>query len=246
MSLERLDKVISQQGVLSRSEVKKAILRGRVTVNDIVEKSYSRKINTESDTVALDGESINLEKYIYLIMNKPAGVVCATEDKREKTVIDIIPQEYKRKGLFPVGRLDKDTEGLLIITNDGDFAHRVTSPSKKVYKTYNAVIDSPINEDDIRAFEDGIVFKDGTICQKAYLSTIKTSDKTEEKYTVQVKICEGMFHQVKKMLLVRGKKVLFLKRIGIGNLFLDSTLNKNEVKLMSDLDKNNIFVDEMY
>ena len=242
MSLERLDKLIAQQGVLSRSEVKKAILRGRVTVNDIVEKSYSRKINTESDIVALDGENISLEKYIYLMMNKPAGVVCATEDKREKTVIDIIPQEYKRKGLFPVGRLDKDTEGLLIITNDGNFAHRVTSPGKKVYKTYNAVIDSPINKDDIKAFEQGIVFKDGTVCQKAYLKAVESS----ENYTVQVKICEGMFHQVKKMLLVRGKKVLFLKRISIGSLILDSKLDKSGVRKLSDLDKNNIFIDEVH
>ncbi len=242
MSLERLDKMLAQQGVLSRSEIKKAIAKGRVTVNGIVEKSYNRKINTDSDMVTLDGNEVLFEKYVYLMMNKPAGVVCATEDKREKTVIDIIPQEYKRKGLFPVGRLDKDTEGLLIITNDGDFAHRVTSPNKNVYKTYNAVIDSPINNDDIKAFEEGIVFKDGTQCKKAYLRIINES----QPYTVQVKISEGMFHQVKKMLLVRGKRVLYLKRESIGNLHLDSNLPNGEVKKMSILDINNIFVDEMH
>lgn len=242
MSLERLDKMLACQGMLSRNEIKKAILNGRVTVNGIVEKSYSRKIDTENNVVTLDNKEIGFEKYIYLIMNKPAGVVCATEDKKERTVIDIIPQSYKRRGLFPVGRLDKDTEGLLIITNDGDFAHRVTSPKKKVYKTYHAVIDSPINEDDIKAFEQGIVFKDGTICQKAYLKSVESS----ENYTVEVKICEGMFHQVKKMLLVRGKKVLYLKRIGIGKLFLDVDLTKSRVKRLSDLDINNIFVDEMH
>ena len=141
-----------------------------------------------------------------------------------------------------MGRLDKDTEGLLIITNDGDFAHRVTSPAKNVYKTYNAVIDKPINDDDIKAFEQGIVFKDGTICQKAYLKAVELS----ENYTVEVKICEGMFHQVKKMLLVRGKQVLYLKRVSIGNLDLDVNLNKSEVKKLSISDINNIFVDEMH
>ncbi|MEE1126322.1 MAG: pseudouridine synthase [Acutalibacteraceae bacterium] len=242
MSLERLDKMLAQQGVLSRSEIKKAITRGRVTVNGIVEKSYNRKIDTDKDLVTLDGNEVLFEKYVYLMMNKPAGVVCATEDKREKTVIDIIPQEYKRKGLFPVGRLDKDTEGLLIITNDGDFAHKVTSPNKNVYKTYTAIIDSPINDDDIKAFENGIVFKDGTSCKKAYLKAVNLS----EPYTVQVKISEGMFHQVKKMLLVRGKQVLYLKREGIGNLCLDGELANGDVKKMSILDINNIFVDEMH
>lgn len=242
MSLERLDKLLAQQGLLSRSEIKKAILKGRVTVNGAVEKSYSCKIDTYNDAVTLDGKEISFEKYVYLMMNKPAGVVCATEDKRERTVIDIIPQEYKRKGLFPVGRLDKDTEGLLIITNDGEFAHRVTSPNKKVYKTYHAVIDSPINEEDIKAFEQGIVFKDGTVCQKAYLKSVESF----ENYTVEVKICEGMFHQVKKMLLVRGKRVLYLKRIGIGKLFLDVNLAKSKVKRLSNSDINNIFIDEMH
>lgn len=242
MSLERLDKLLAQQGLLSRSEIKKAILKGRVTVNGAVEKSYSCKIDTDNDAVTLDSKEISFQKYVYLMMNKPAGVVCATEDKRERTVIDIIPQKYKRKGLFPVGRLDKDTEGLLIITNDGEFAHRVTSPNKKVYKTYHAVIDSSINEEDIKAFEQGIVFKDGTVCQKAYLKSVESS----ENYTVEVKICEGMFHQVKKMLLVRGKRVLYLKRIGIGELFLDVNLAKSEVKRLSNSDISNIFVDEMH
>ena len=242
MSLERLDKLLAQQGELSRSEVKKAILKGRVAVNGAVEKSYSRKINTSTDTVTLDNNKISFEKYIYLIMNKPAGVVCATQDKKEKTVIDIIPDEYKRKDLFPVGRLDKDTEGLLIITNDGDIAHRVTSPNKKVYKTYHAVIDSPINDDDIKAFENGIVFKDGTVCKKAFLKSINN----QKDYTVEVKICEGMFHQVKKMLLVQGKRVLYLKRISIGNLFLPVTLPKGEVVKLDYLDISNIFVDRLH
>ncbi len=242
MSLERLDKLLAQQGTLSRSEVKKAILKGRVAVNGAVEKSYSRKINTDTDIITLDNNEISFEKYIYLIMNKPPGVVCATQDKKGTTVIDIIPNGYKRKDLFPVGRLDKDTEGLLIITNDGDFAHKVTSPNKKVYKTYHAVIDQPINDDDIKAFENGIIFKDGTVCKKAFLKSLEAT----KNYTVEVKICEGMFHQVKKMLLTRGKRVLYLKRIAIGNLFLPVTLDKGEVIKVNYSEISDIFVDELH
>lgn len=242
MSFERVDKLLASQGTASRSDVKKIIYKGRVTVNGSVIKQCNYKVNTDTDVVAVDGSILEIKKHIYLMMNKPAGVVCATKDKTDKTVIDLIPEQYKRKGLFPVGRLDKDTEGLLIITDDGDFAHRVTSPTKKVYKTYQAVIDSDIDENDIAEFEKGVVFKDGTVCEKAFLRQI-SDEKTP---LVEVKICEGMFHQVKKMLLTRGKKVIFLKRVAIGNLKLDETINKSAVKELSFLDINNIFVDEMH
>ncbi|MCI6006699.1 MAG: pseudouridine synthase, partial [Ruminococcus sp.] len=151
MGLVRLDKLLASQGTASRSDVKKLIYKGQVTVNDVVVKSPNAKVNTDSDVVKLNGEVVGAEEFVYYMMNKPAGVICATQDKHEKTVIDIVPAKYKRKGLFPVGRLDKDTEGLLLITNDGDFAHRVTSPNKEVYKTYYALIDSPISNDDIEA-----------------------------------------------------------------------------------------------
>lgn len=242
MSLERIDKLLASQGTASRSDVKKFIYKGRVTVNGTIIKQCNYKVNTDTDTVAVDGDTLEINKHIYLMMNKPAGVVCATKDKTDTTVIDLIPLKYKRKGLFPVGRLDKDTEGLLIITDDGDFAHRVTSPRKKVYKTYHAVIDSYINKEDIAEFEKGIVFKDGTVCEKAFLRQLN-DDKTP---LVEVKICEGMFHQVKKMLLTRGKKVIYLKRVAIGNLKMYDTINKSEVKQLSFLDINNIFIDEMH
>lgn len=242
MKLERLDKFISNQVTTGRAEIKKKIYMGQVTVNGKVVTSPSAKINPESDIVALDGVEINFKEHIYLMMNKPAGVVTAVTDKNDKTVIDIVPEQFKRKGLFPVGRLDKDTEGLLIITNDGDFAHKVTSPNKNIYKTYHATIDSEITQDDIDAFERGIVFKDGTICKKAFLKPLKTHDEI----VVEVKICEGMFHQVKKMLIVRGKKVLYLKRVAIGNLILSDDMHKKDVVELDKLEINNIFIGEMH
>lgn len=242
MSLERLDKLLASQGTASRSDVKKLITKGKVTVNGITVKNGSVKVNPEQDIIVADGETLNTKKHIYLMMNKPSGVVSATEDNFDKTVIDIIPQKYKRKGLFPVGRLDKDTEGLLIITDDGDFAHKVMSPKHNVYKTYYAEIDSEIDQSDIDAFERGIVFKDGTVCKKAFLRKITGGEHP----TVEVKICEGKFHQVKKMLLTRGKKVIYLKRTAIGKLELDVTLNKGEIKKMNILDINNTFVSDLY
>ncbi|MEF2920135.1 MAG: pseudouridine synthase [Acutalibacteraceae bacterium] len=242
MSKERLDKLIATQGMASRSDVRKMIYKGQVVVNGVAVKSPSVKVDTEKDVVEVDGNIISVSKYIYLMMNKPSGVVSATQDNIDKTVIDIIPVEYKRKGLFPVGRLDKDTEGLLIITDDGDFAHKVMSPNKKIYKTYVAQLDSPVDEQDIQAFANGIEFRDGTKCRPAILSVVNN----EKAPTAQVKVCEGMFHQVKKMFAVRGKKVVNLKRIAIGSLKLDDTIAKGEVKKLGDLDINAIFIDEMH
>ena len=242
MSVERIDKLLASQGTKSRSDVKKLIKSGAVTVNGEKIKDFSMKINPEKEEVCIYGKPVSIAGYVYLMMNKPAGVVCATRDKKEKTVIDIIPEEFRRKDIFPVGRLDKDTEGLLIITNDGEFAHKVTSPEKNIYKTYHAVTDSSINDSDIEAFENGIMFRDGTKCRKAFLRQL--NDETNP--LVEVRICEGMFHQVKKMLAVRGKNVLYLKRIAIGKLYLDSALNKNEVKHLNDIDKLNIFLDELH
>ena len=235
---QRLDKFLSSQGVGSRSEVRKLIGKGKVCVNGKTVNNKEYKVDIQTDHITVDGIEIIYKKYIYLLMDKPSGVVCAVSDRTEKTVIDILPEEYRRKGLFPVGRLDKDTQGLLIITNDGDFAHRITSPKTHLYKTYHAVIDSGISQEDIQAFESGIVFKDGTKCQKAFLKPLEEGKNP----LVEVRICEGMFHQVKKMLLTRGKKVLFLKRTAIGNMTLDSILNKRRFVEMNYLEiKGRIF-----
>lgn len=239
---QRLDKFLSSQGVGSRSEVRKLIGKGKVCVNGKTVNNKEYKVDIQTDHITVDGIEIIYKKYIYLLMDKPSGVVCAVSDRTEKTVIDILPEEYRRKGLFPVGRLDKDTQGLLIITNDGDFAHRITSPKTHLYKTYHAVIDSSISQEDIQAFESGIVFKDSTKCQKAFLKPLEEGKNP----LVEVRICEGMFHQVKKMLTVRGKNVLYLKRVAIGGLYLDSALTKNSVRTLNDLDILTIFVDELH
>ena len=175
-------------------------------------------------------------------MNKPAGVVSATTDNHDKTVIDILPKEYQRKGLFPAGRLDKDTEGLLIITDDGDFAHKMLSPKKHVEKTYIAKLDKPINDETVKSFEKGIIFADGTKCMPAKLESVPDSDNM----TAKVTICEGKFHQVKKMFLCCGINVVHLQRISIGNLYLDSKLPIGSCKLLTILDKELIFIGNIH
>ena len=222
---QRLDKVLSSQSTYSRSEIKKMMKNGQITVNGISVQKSDIKINPERDTVAVNGKTVCLKQYIYLLMDKPSGVVCAVSDKKDTTVIDIIPEEYKRKGLFPVGRLDK-----------------ITSPKTNLYKTYHAVIDSDITPEDTEAFENGIVFKDGTKCRKAFLRQLPNTEEP----TVEVKICEGMFHQVKKMLAVRGKKVIRLRRTAIGNLCADSIFHKRKIIEMDYLELYRILFDKLH
>ena len=169
------------------------------------------------------------------MMNKPQGVVSATEDNRDKTVIDLVPDEFYRKGLFPAGRLDKDTEGLLLITDDGDFAHRMLSPKSGIYKRYYAEVDGEITGDTVKAFEKGIVFADGTKCLPGKL-------EIKGKNSGFVEICEGKFHQVKKMFLVCGLNVTYLKRISIGNLKLDSKLPIGKCRELEKTEQAAIFV----
>lgn len=171
--MERLDKIISSQRADGRKEVQKLIKSGAVLVNGKICKKPDAKIDPDKDEIVVDGQALNYSKYIYIMMNKPAGVVSATEDRQFKTVIDIIPEDMKRKGLFPVGRLDRDTEGLLLITDDGDFAHSITSPKKHVDKKYVAKLDGEITEDTVKAFSDGIEFSDGTKCRSAVLECDK-------------------------------------------------------------------------
>jgi len=238
VALQRIDKMLSSQGIGSRSDIKIMVKKRLIYVNNVPIKDSGLKVDIDMDTVTVNGERVEYKEYIYIMMNKPQGVVSATADKKQKTVIDLIPPQLQRKGLFPVGRLDIDTEGLLIITNDGELAHNVLSPKKKVYKHYLATLDNYVTGDDIQAFADGIVFNDGTKCQPAQLEVIKNGENA----TVLVKICEGMFHQVKKMFLTRRKKVLFLKRLQIGGLKLDSNLNKGNCKEISKVDINDIFM----
>ncbi len=239
--MDRIDKILVSQGIGSRREVQKRIKSGEVTVNGEIIRKPEFKANAENDEIAVLGKVLNYSEHIYIMMNKPAGVVSASNDNHDKTVIDILPDEYKRKGLFPAGRLDKDTEGLLIITDDGDFAHRMLSPKKHVDKRYIARLDGEITEKIIQNFKQGIIFADGTKCLPAKLEIYNNDKKTG-----LVTICEGKFHQVKKMFISCGLNVVHLQRISIGDLYLDGNLPIGGCKLLTNLDKKLIFVGNLY
>lgn len=232
--LERLDKIISTQTNYSRKEIKQLAKKGEIRVNSIICKTSDMKVNPDVDVITVCEEKIEYKQFVYYMMNKPKGVLSASNDKNALTVVDILPDELKRKNLFPAGRLDKDTTGLLIITDDGDFAHRMLSPSKKVYKHYIATLEQPIVDGTKEKFESGIVLADGTVCQKAFFEQLQ-SDKA------LVKICEGKFHQVKKMFLACGSVVKELERIQIGELRLDSKLAQGQARELSLSEKQDIF-----
>lgn len=213
----RLDKFISSQLNISRKEARAAILRGRAAVDGTTVRAADFKIDENADSVTFDGQALSYKKHIYIIMNKPRGVLSASDDKRQRTVIDLIPENLRRNGLFPVGRLDKDTTGLLIITDDGDFAHRVLSPKKEIFKTYIAVLDGEITPDMPEKFLNGIVLADGTKCRRAFLRRV-------DKNTAEIKICEGKFHQIKRMFGTVGLGVNALERTAVGNFYLPEDL----------------------
>ena len=229
MKKERIDKLIASQGLLSRNDVKTMIKRGEVSVNGVVIKDSSVKVSYEDDIV-VNGKPLKQTEFTYIMLNKPKGVVSASEDKRDKTVVDILPDELKRKNLFPAGRLDKDTTGFCLITDDGDFAHRILSPSRHVDKTYIATVDKKINFANARkAFKDGIVLADGTVLLSADLELL--SDDDNQSFKVVIK--EGKYHQVKRMFASLGTTVTELKRISIGGLALDDNLEEGEARLLT-------------
>ena len=218
---ERLDKFIASQTALSRKEVQRAVRDKRVTLNGSAVKSADMKIDPRTDSVVLDGAVITYKEHVYYMLNKPPGVVSATEDRTEKTVIDLLPPELRRAGLFPAGRLDKDTTGLLIITDDGDYAHRMLSPNKHVVKSYRATLDKEPREDIAAAFARGVTLADGTVCKSAEASLIGGTD-------VFVRISEGKYHQVKRMFAALGYHVEALRRVRIGALGLDESLKEGD------------------
>lgn len=189
--MERLDKILVSQGIGSRREVQKLIKKKAVVVDGAVIVKPEFKIDPENCEITVNGQALDFKKHIYIMMNKPAGVLSATEDSSQKTVLDLLPDELKRKGLFPVGRLDKDTEGLLIISDDGEFAHKLLSPKNHIYKRYYVELDGDLSEDMIKNFKNGIKLKDGTEFLPAKL-------EIADKRKAYVEICEGKFHQVKK------------------------------------------------
>lgn len=214
----RLDKYLADMGIGTRSEVKKMIQKGQITVNNQSVKKPETKIDTKLDHVCYQGNEVAYAEFEYYMLHKPAGVISATEDKKDRTVLDLI--DHKRKDLFPVGRLDKDTEGLLLITNDGQLAHRLLSPTKHVDKIYFARIDGEVTMDDVHTFSKGIDIGDEKPTLPAELTILKAGNESE----IQLKITEGRFHQVKRMFHAVGKEVVYLKRLQMGPLVLDEEL----------------------
>lgn len=229
--MERLDKVLSNLGYGTRKEIKQVVKKGLVKVNDEVVKDNGVQINPEKDRIIINGEEIYYRKYIYLMMNKPDGVVSATFDSRDETVIDLLEIDHQVFNPFPVGRLDKDTVGLLLLTNDGELNHRLISPKWKVDKVYFAKIDKRVMEKDIEEFKKGITLDDGYLCKEAKLEIVNASDEGSE---VIVTIQEGKFHQVKRMFQAVGKEVVYLKRIEFGTLPLDKDLEEGEYRELTD------------
>ncbi|WP_078544967.1 pseudouridine synthase [Litchfieldia alkalitelluris] len=226
----RIDKLLANRGYGSRKEVKKLLKSGVVKVNGETIKDASAHFKPDEDTVTIHGETIEYKEFIYLMLNKPPGVISATEDNMHETVIDLLEVDDALFNPFPVGRLDKDTEGLLLITNDGGLSHQLLSPKKHVPKTYFAVIEGEVTEEDITAFKEGVVLDDGYKTMPAELVILKqglTSD-------IEVTIMEGKFHQVKRMFEAVGKRVIYLKRLSMGELHLDETLELGEYRELTD------------
>ena len=233
--MERLDKFLVSQGLGSRKEVTRWIKDGRVQVGGEVVTDSARKIAPESESVTLDGREVVYKKFLYILMNKPAGVLSATEDSRQKTVLDLLPPELSRRGLFPAGRLDKDTTGLLIITDDGDFAHRMLAPKSHVFKRYRAVLERPVTEADVKAFESGIDFGELHFAPARLWPG-------EEENTAYTEIREGKFHQVKRMFEAVGNRVLALQRVQIGSLALPEELAPGDAREMTNDEVKAVFM----
>lgn len=227
----RLDKFLVACAVGSRTEVKNFLKAGRVTVNGKKEKSAKLQINEDTDEICFDGQKLEYEEFVYYMMNKPQGVISATEDPKHKTVLDLLDDLARSKEVFPVGRLDIDTHGLLLLTNDGKLAHALTSPKRHVEKTYLAQVDGIMTDEDIKAFEQGIPLKDFT-CQPAKLALVSV-DTEKHQSLVRVTIAEGKFHQVKRMMAYCGKEVVDLQRLTMGTLTLDEDLKRGEWRRLS-------------
>lgn len=226
--MERLDKLLAATGRWSRREVKGLVKAGRVLVDGVPAAAPEQKLDPDRSRVLVDGEEAVFREFTYVMLNKPAGVLSATEDARQETVLDLLPPELRRRGLFPVGRLDKDSEGLLLLTNDGDLAHRLLSPKYHVDKVYYIRTDAPLTEEDRAAFAKGVLLADGTECLPAGLELL--GDGREALVTLH----EGKFHQIKRMIASRGAAVCRLKRLSMGTLVLDEGLRPGGFRLLNE------------
>lgn len=228
----RLDKMLAHMGVGSRKDVKQQIRKGKVTVNGKRVSNGKVKIDVENDEVLFQGERVEYRSHIYLMMNKPQGYLSATYDHYDETVLDLVPEDYHLFEPFPIGRLDKDTEGLLLLSNDGQLAHQLTSPNRAVKKVYYARVEGKVDETDQEAMAAGVILDDGYETRPAELSILKSDDISE----VTLAITEGKFHQVKRMFKARGKKVIYLQRIQMGDIRLDKSLDLGSVRELTDVE----------
>lgn len=229
--MERLDKILSNLGYGSRKEIKQIVRKGLIEVNGQIVKDNGMQVDPNEDIIFVNGEQIFYREFIYLMMNKPDGVISATNDSRDETVIDLLEIEHQVFNPFPVGRLDKDTVGLLLLTNDGELNHRLISPKWKVDKVYLAKIDAKVTEKDVKKFKAGITLDDGYTCKEAKLEIISATDEESE---IKLTIQEGKFHQVKRMFEAVNKNVTYLKRIEFGSLPLDEDLEEGEYRELTE------------
>ena len=232
----RLDKFISTTTTLSRAEAKKVIKKG-ILINDKLIKTPDYKIDEINDQVILDGKRLVYQKYVYIMMNKPQDTISATEDAIEKTVVDILKEEDRIHKVFPVGRLDKDTEGLMLLTNDGELAHRLISPKKDVVKKYYVEVSGKLKDEHLQIVETGVTLEDGYRCKPARLEILDTSEGNSK---ANIFITEGKFHQVKRMMKSLGTTVTYLKRLSIGSLKLDENLKLGEYRYLTDDELNKL------
>lgn len=233
MKMERLDKFISNRSSLTRSQATEALKKGRVKINGETVRDGALKVNPDTDEISLDDDVISAEEYVYYLLNKPAGVVSATEDNLHKTVCDLVPKDIP---VFPVGRLDIDTEGLLLLTNDGDLSHKLLSPKKHVEKTYYAELDKEVDDTMIKCFMEGFDYGEDKPSLPAKLVCVEDSDKKK----VFVTIHEGKFHQIKRMFLKFGITVIYLKRISMGKLTLPDNLEPGKYMKIKKVDIFNV------
>lgn len=231
MGQQRLDKILASTGKWSRREAKELVRRGLVTADGAAVHSVEEKFDPETAEITVNGEALFYRRYTWVMLNKPAGFLSATEDGRGATVLDLLPRELQRKNLFPVGRLDKDTEGLLLLTDEGVLAHALLSPKRHVDKVYYARTAGRLTEEDCQAFASGMTLADGLQCQPAKLEILSAGEEESEAH---VTLREGKFHQVKRMLAARGKPVLYLERVRMGGLCLDQGLSRGSFRFLTE------------
>ena len=236
MEQQRLDRIIASTGRYSRREVKELIRRGAVAVGGVPVRSAQEKADPETAEITVGGEKLVYRRYTWVMLNKPAGVLSATEDGRGVTVLDLLPRELQRQGLFPAGRLDKDTEGLLLLTNEGGLAHDLLSPRHHVDKEYFVRVDGCLTQEDCRAFAAGMTLEDGLRCLPAELEILTAGSVSEAHVTLR----EGKFHQIKRMLAQRGKPVTYLERIRMGPLRLDPALGRGEFRYLTEREREEL------